>query len=643
MKNTMPHPIKTLDSRASVLFAMSIISTTLAAQVPPTAPFTGLSGGAISVIASNRNSSAPQMAIAATGVGIYAAGTAKDALTGRPVEWAAQNCDACAWATSIAYDDDGRLWVAASGYGLWRGDNTGSFAEVKLNESNIVKYVARGSGSSMWAVLGNGVVKIGSADRTAWQGINGGSLGLETLALPSAEGGTSYAASASDVFSLDKSGSWVPLKIPASPTVISQLKGSLYAGTSNGVYQLSGARWTALGPSNTRVTGIALSSEGTLTIGTANGGMQHFTTGKWQTVDNGTGFVSKRVRALATDTNGVMYAALASGMDVLSGVSPTALASRGASAALAPSLAASQTLPGNDVRHAVTVGGDAFVLIPGQGVFGRVGKSNQWAAANDSLDDEPLHLVANGTAAYTLTFSGAIYRYVAPNGPSGGWVKLGAVTVVPNAFAVDRSETLWVAGPNGLVLSRDSAKGVWTSSGSGLERAGGVTQFLTLDDGAIYAATKGAGVYRWLNAKRSWAAVGGEGLPLVRIRGGQSRVPINALIADSATLFVGTNYGVFSVPMDADERVTWTRVGTDLPELTTTSLAIDTDGKLIAGTSGGAWAVSPNAMASGAAWAEYAGTRGEGVANLLRVGNEIIVATKSRPGRAGKVSVGRGG
>ncbi len=606
---------------------------------------TGLSGGAVSLIVGDRNIANPMVAVGITGVGLFT-GAAGTAATGTAVTWAAQACDACAYARNAAWDDKGQLWVATSGQGLWRGTPGGSFSEVKLADSNIVQWVSRAADGTMWAVLGNGVVQIKADSSASVIGKNASQLGLDKLALPSSAGGVAYAASAGEVYSLDKDSVWAALKVPADPLVMAQLNGSLYVGTPKGVYQWSVSAWSALGPSNARITGLALASDGSLVVGTANAGVQYLAPNSkiWASTTTATGsFAEKRVLSLGTDASATVYAGLKGGLNVVQGIGTTIVARPGVGG-LTALAAASAGLPAGDVRDIVTVGNDSYALVSGLGIFSRVGKSDKWTTVNDTLDDEPLQLSQSATAAYTVTASGSIYRFSAPNSSAGGWEKLGSIGLMPRAIAavtVGGVESLWVAADGGVLLTRETPTSKWVSAGKGLERAGSVTRLLSLSTGALYAATTRGGVKRWDAASKAWVNVGSDGLPVVNVPGGQGQSPVNALIHDSGALYVGTNHGVFTIAANAASDASWVSVGSGLPEPTVKSLAVDAKGQLIAGTLNGAWIVSPTAAAkTTTTWTEYASTKGDGVAALVRVGNEVIVATTARPGKAGKVVVG---
>jgi hypothetical protein len=635
MKTHAFNPMKYLNRLVLAFTVLAVTPMGVSAQ--GFAPVTGLWGGAVSMIAIDRNATSPTVAVGIHGLGLFT-GSASVAKDGSKVNWTIALCDACAWGRHASWDDKGRLWVAASGYGLWRGGVNTAFAEVKLAGSNIVHYVARGGDGTMWAVLGTGVVQITAEDGVKTVGKNAGYLGLDKLALPTNTGGEVYAASAGEVYALEANGGWAARRVPASPTVIAQMNGDLYAGTTKGVFRLSGGNWSALGPINAHVTGLTLTASGVLTVSTHSAGVQTLSAGKW--VNDGTDtFAEKRALTLASDANGLVYAGLKSGLSVMQGADSLITTGRTGVSNSSSRAAASEGLPSNDVRDVVSVGNDTYALVNGQGIFSRVGKSNRWVAVNETLDDEPVQLAANNGSVYTMTVSGSICRLVVASNSITGWVRLGTMSLTPRTFAVGIGDSLWIGGSGGVVMMRETSGSRWAAAMKGLERAGDVSRLLAASSGVFYAGTTRGGVFRWDAATKSWLSVGAGGLPVVNVPGGQATSPVNSMIDDGDALYVGTNHGVHWLSTTA-KNAAWGAVGAGLPEVMTRSLAVDSKGNLIAGTINGAWIVSPTGAGNKAAWIEYADSKGEGVNAVIKVGNEVIVATATRPGKPGKVLVG---
>ncbi len=630
-----PIPFTSYRTPVSVFVLVMLASMTASAQVPTFAPVTGLSGGAVSVVATSQSASSPQVAVVVDGLGLYASSAPDAALTGSAVTWTAQSCDACAWSKTAAFDDAGRLWVAASGYGLWRGAANSAYSEVKLSDSNIAQWVARGADGSIWVATGNAVLQVQAGDKVTVRGTNAARLGIHQLALPPAANGSVFASGNGEVYQLGGDNTWKPLKVPRDPLSIAQAKGTLYVGTVNGVLQWSGTAWSELGPNGSRVNAIALATDGSLVVATERQGVQRLKAGKWTATMESTSFADRRALALTTDAAGSVYAGLASGLQL-----PTSLLASGPSgrsqtdvnAALNVSLGAAA------IQHVVATRNDTYALIEGQGIYSRVGRSNRWEAVNDGLDDEPVRLAGSDTAAYVLTASGSIFSFRAPTSSAGAWVKLTSIASPVHEFAVGNDDTIWVATTNGMVLSRDARRERWAATTKGLEGSGRVNRFLVSPTGTVFAGTSKGGVFRWDAVKASWSVVAANGMPLVATYGGQGRSPVNALIQNDGALYVGTEHGVFTVATDAGADATWSPLTKGLIEPLVTSLAIDRRGNLVAGTVNGAYVIAPTA--AGAEWAPYSDTVGNVVASLTRVGDDIVIATRKQPGKPARTVAG---
>jgi len=607
----------------------SLLTSSALAQGAQFGPVMGLTGGATPVVASHGSASSNQLATAVSGLGLYVTGTAGAAVSGSSVDWTQQSCDACAWAKSAAFDDQGRLWVAASGYGLWRGTPNAQYTALSLGDSNIANWVGRGSDGTIWVVTGNSVLQVASGDKVAVKGTNTARLAIQQLALPATAAGSVFAASASDVFQLTAENAWQSLKAPADPLSIAQVKGVLHVGTISGVYRLIGGTWTELGPKGSRVNAIAAAADGSLVIATEKQGVQRLSTGKWVAASEGTSFADRRALALAADAKGNVYVGTGSGLQLPTSVAVDAVAGgvsqRSLNAALNINLGAGA------LQHVVTSRNDAYALIEGQGVFSRVGKSTRWEPVNDGLDDEPVKLAGSDTAAYVVTASGSIYSFAAPNSSAGSWVKVANMAASVSEIGGANDGTLWVGTTNGPVLAFDPKTARWSVATKGLENAGRITRFASNSTGTLYAGSTRGGVFRWDSKNGSWTSLGGEGLPVVQTRSGQGRSPVNALLADNQTIYAGTEHGVFSVADGAGSDVSWSALTNGLAEPFVTTLAIDAKGNLIAGTMNGAYAIAP--ATKPAQWSPYADTSGAVIAAVTRVGTEIVIATRKQPGK----------
>jgi hypothetical protein len=607
-----------------------------AAALRSTGNVTGLSGGTVTIVAANKDEAAPSFAVVIGGLGLYVA-EGKGLAAGGNVSWIAQDCVACASARNAAWDSRGQLWVAASGYGLWRRRAAGVFSEVKLVESNIVQWVSTAPDGSMWLVLGNGVARVDADGNVTRQGIGAEMLGLVRLAMPSTTSGLVYAASAGDVYQLSADSTWQSLKLQRSLTALEQIDGSLYAGTTDGLYRFSGTNWTAVGPSNVSVTAIAKSSSGSIAIATANAGIQALEGGRWVALSDATGRNS-RVNSIAADASGGLFAGVSRG---LQSVAASAVSRPSPAQTAARSATLNATLPTLQVKAMIVVGSDVFAVVPGQGVVARLAKSSQWTSLDAGLDDDVQLIASNGTSIAVVTESNQIMRYVASHSAVGGWLEAARINVPPSALGIDATGSLWVGdhtGNRAYVL--DTAAGKWTNASSGLAQAGRVSAFVGANNGTWYAGTQRAGVFRWDATTRAWITLGREGLPVVATRSGSASSPVNALAFSGGMLYAATDHGVFQRPLSSNATTAWSSLSRGLPESTVTTLTA-VDNRLLAGTVRGAYALALTGSANTQLWALLGDTQDDSLAAVAGAGGEWLAATKAKPGKAARVLVGQ--
>jgi len=601
----------------------------------PMSALTGLSGDTVSAIAISRGPSATFIA-AIPGMGLFAAGGPTNALTSTSPAWTAQNCEGCGWVRNLAFDGTDRVWVAASGYGLWRGTVNGTFSAISLSDSNIAHWVARGADGNIWVVTGNSVLEVQSGDKTLARGSNAATLSLRQVALGGVATGKAYAASANEVFVLSDDDNWQALKAPRQPLTITQVNNVLHMGSTDGAWKYDQGTWTELGPKGGQVNDLIAAADGSLVIATERQGMLQYSNGKWNAVNETDTFADRRVKALATDARGNVYAGTASGLQLPLSVAADRAAARGTQREINAALNAG--IAQGALKQVTSTRNDVYALLDGQGVFSRVGKSSKWEPVNDGLDDEPIRLFGTSAAAYVLTTSGSVFSYTAPTSSAGSWVKLASLSGATSEIGVAPDGTLWVSLRDGPPLQRDVKSGKWTPASVGLEGAGRVTVFAHSDTGTTYAGTSRGGAYRWDNTARTWSRVGNVGLPMLPGRMGVARTPVTSLLIDSGKLFAGTEHGVFYVAENATGDGGWTGISKGLVELHVTSLTTDAKGNLIAGTLNGAFTVASSS--ADPTWSAYSDTRGEVIASVVKVGNEVVVATRKQPGKSSRTFIG---
>lgn len=595
---------------------------------------TGLSGAASGSVALSPGDRL--VATASPGLQVSIATTTSNALVGTATTWSAVSCAGCAWARNLAFDDTDRLWVAASGYGLWRGAVNGTFSAVTLGDSNLAHWVARAADGSMWVVTGNSVLEVQAGDKTRVRGSNSATLALRQLALANTAAGTAYAASGAEVFQLGEDDRWVALKAPRTPVTIAHINNVLHLGSTDGVWRFDKGTWTELGPKGVHINDLVAAADGSVIAATERQGLMQYSGSKWSTVGDNLSFADKRVKALASDSRGTVYAATASGVQM-----PLALAADRATARASQreiNAALNAGLALGALQQVVSTRNDVYALLEGQGIFSRVGKSARWEPANDGLDDEPVRLVGTSDAAYTLTASGSIFSFTAPTSSAGSWVKLASITAAVSEIGVAPDGTLWAALRDGPPLQRDGRSGKWSTADKGLIGSGRTTVFAFTSTGVPLLGTSRGGVFRWEVAKGAWSSVGLSGLPMQQGRHGMGRSAVTALYADGGKLYAGTEHGIFAIADTATSDATWTSVGRGLADPHVTSVTTDTKGNLIAGTINGAFLLA--GASSEGVWSPYSGTNGEVIASVAKVGNEVVVATKRQVGKPARTMVG---
>jgi photosystem II stability/assembly factor-like uncharacterized protein len=145
-----------------------------------------------------------------------------------------------------------------------------------------------------------------------------------------------------------------------------------------------------------------------------------------------------------------------------------------------------------------------------------------------------------------------------------------------NVLAADPASavTLWAGTDDGAYRSADSGQ-TWSRTAAAV--SGIVRAILVSADGSgrVLAGTD-SGLFTSTNGGATWTPVAG-GLPVA---------PANALVEDpsGATIYVGTRVGVFQ---SSDGAATWASAGDGLTNPNVLSLALLSNGTLLAGTAGG--------------------------------------------------------
>lgn len=159
------------------------------------------------------------------------------------------------------------------------------------------------------------------------------------------------------------------------------------------------------------------------------------------------------------------------------------------------------------------------------------------------------------------------------------------------ALAIDSGGTLYAATRGGVFASSDCAS--WISRSQGLPATAGayaqtVLAIDPLNPATLYAAVSGAGIYRSANAGASWSAASTQPAD-TRLRALQIKP------GEPGTLFVASQGG--GAFKSVDGGLNWAVCAAQPGDLKLRSLAMDSHGKLYAGTESGVY-VSSNDCAS---------------------------------------------
>jgi ligand-binding sensor domain-containing protein len=621
----------------------ALLSANVFAQGPRSLPTnyastTGLTGGSIRLLATSNAASGSRVAALVDGVGLYVADAARVAAA-KSVQWTAESCVPCAHARSLSWDTRGQLWVAASGLGLWKRAANGQYERVIFPESNIVEWVSVGADGTVWAILGNGSLKIAVDGTTQRLPSAGAGVVFDKILAPDANASDVIAASSGEVYALTDKGTWDALRSPSAPLVLERFENSIYIGTRNGAYRYTGTAWESLGPANTTVYAIAKTAGGALTVATEQRGALTLEGKSWVGAIDSENTLGRRARALAVDANGNVFAGLSSGVQTIS----TSVAGKPSrSQAAARAIAINETLNAPQIDAVASTKNKTFALVNGQGLMQRVGATDRWLALDAPLDEDARLLATNNDTLLVITESGRLLRYV-DGQASAAWVEVSRDAADARALYIDDKGTIWMGRRNiGAVSSFDTNANRWIDRSKGLRGASGISQFVQTGDGSLWLGSTRSGVFRWNAALAEWQSAVVTGLPNVHTRTGFQVSPINAIATAGGRIYVGTDHGVFM--RSTTEKIdagAWVKLSDDLKEKTVTRLAVDATGNLVVGTNFGAFMLSAISPTRSEKWLPYGDSDGDAVAAVAALDTEWLVATKPRPGKPSRVLVGR--
>ncbi len=402
---------------------------------------------------------------------------------------------------SLLRDGDG-LWAGTRGGGLQRFDPaSGRFAPpVEGVPSRLVLDLARGLDGSLWiATEGAGVCRFLDGEVACY----GPDRGFPSLLVR---------------------------------TVAVTPDGRVWAGTyGDGLAVLEGGSWRRIGAAeglrSGRVTALSVDRMGTLWIGTAGGGVQRLVGGLLEGPPPDSPLASGTVYSMLTDREGNLW--VGTEARGLCCVRESVFGNIGTDSGL-PSSMVRTVMEGRDGSIWIGMGGGGLARLRGREV--RVFDRNTGLPSEDvfSLYEDPLGRVWVGTYGGGLArlergrfrrwgpeegFHNLTVWAIAGDGGNGVWAgtfgdglyhvtdrvvgHLGAADGLPSdlvrCLLRSRTGELWVGTANGL--ARVEGRRAWVPEG--LEELGGVTVFdiLETDDGDLWLATNGSGVFRW-NGKR---------------------------------------------------------------------------------------------------------------------------------------------
>jgi photosystem II stability/assembly factor-like uncharacterized protein len=228
--------------------------------------------------------------------------------------------------------------------------------------------------------------------------------------------------------------------------------------------------------------------------------------------------------------------------------------------------------------------------VAGSGVHLSGDGGTTWSAATTQPTDRRLKAaVAHPTTPTTLYAASHGSGVFKSTDGGANWATCANTGLNLNVYAlvVDGSGTLYAATPGGVFASADCDG--WTAKSSGLPNTAGTHSptVLAVDPatpGTVYAGVSGAGVYRSSNGGSSWSAAttqpANTALRALQVKPGAT-----------ATLFAASRgAGAFK---STDGGATWAACAGQPANTNLLSLAMDTTGKLYAGSEAGVF-VSTN-------------------------------------------------
>jgi uncharacterized protein (TIGR03437 family) len=541
---------------------------------------------------------------------------------------------------------DNLLFAGTEDEGVFRSTNQGqSWQPVNTGLPDLlnVRAIMFRDGATLIGTLGPGVFR-STNDGTNWAPANSGLTSPFVLSLAVSGADLFAGARGGGLFrSSDQGASWTPVNQGlTNPDVLSLLVigDKLFAGTQDYVFRSMdrGASWTYLNEGmgeHSRVRALA-AQDGMIFAGTESGGVFRLANNGniWTAVNNG--LTNKEIHALAANNQFIFAGTLGGGVFR----SPD----RGAN--WTP---VSNGLPNPEVEALKVIGGTLFAATH-RGVFRSSDNGQSWRSAN-LLPDSPLIIFAFEAAGANIiaaTEEKGVYLS-SDQGESWTEINTGLTNKFTQALATN-GQAVFLGFPGGVSrLSGDAQS--WTAASGGLP-----SPFINavLSSGEnLFAGTLGSGVFRSTNRGQSWNAVNagvppnaniqslvangatlwaatfGDGVIASDDRGsswravnnGLTNKSVNKLFLSGATLYAGTDGGVFRSTNGGGG---WTAINAGLTNLRAVSFTL-TNGTLYTGTDGGGvFRLNPD----GASWTQVnRGLTSQSVTALSASGGAIYAGT----------------
>ncbi len=399
--------------------------------------------------------------------------------------------------------------------------------------------------------------------------------------------------------------------------VIQTRQGYIWAGTYNGIAQFDGVRFQVFDSSNTkglansRITSLHEDAAGAVWIGHDAGEVSRFAAGQFTTIPHSDAWGRAPIKDFAEDERGEVWALnqLGAALSLRDGriLEPTGLMAE--NPFVNPCVATDAQKRTYVVRNGViarfTADGyivmslgdpaarpyydgiaaarDGSIWVVGEG------KVRKWGGTNWVADVGTFPWIGLTVTLMHETAGGRLLLGTLQNGllafdPATGWYNLNRTNGLPQDWVCslmeDRENNLWVGTHGGLALLRERKVQMENPPDDWQGRP--VLSSMRAHDGAVWAATEGAGIYRYQDGGWShydlanrfvwsvfedqqnqiWAGTWGGGL--FRLENGRFEVQTNVIAAadpvvalkefPAGTLWIGTGTGLVRMRSNVIER-----------------------------------------------------------------------------------------